>query len=74
MGVKVCMRVGLLSGQVFSPSGELWLAGSHGSGGITFGMNGSGGSCASEHAMCILNWGRRRCLRPYGGTCVLQAC
>ena len=28
--VKFCMRVGLLSGQVFSPFGELWLAGSHG--------------------------------------------
>jgi len=26
-GVKFCMRVGLLSGQVFSPFGELWLAG-----------------------------------------------
>ena len=25
-GVKFCMRVGLLSGQVFSPFGELWLA------------------------------------------------
>jgi len=24
------MHVGLLSGQVFSPSGEVWLAGSHG--------------------------------------------
>ena len=34
-GVKFCMRVGLLSGQVFSPFGELWLAGSHGVG-ITF--------------------------------------
>ena len=28
--VKFCTRVGLLSGQVFSPFGELWLAGSHG--------------------------------------------
>ena len=34
-GVKFCMRVGLLSGQVFSPFGEDWLAGSHGGGGIT---------------------------------------
>jgi len=33
-GVKFCMRVGLLSGQVFSPFGEDWLAGSHGGGGI----------------------------------------
>jgi len=37
-GVKFCMRVGLLSGQVFSNSGELWLAGSHG-GNITFAMS-----------------------------------
>ena len=29
------MRVGLLSGQVFSPFGEHWLAGSHVGGGIT---------------------------------------
>jgi len=36
-GVKFCTRIGLLSGQVFSPFGELWLAGSHG--GITFRMN-----------------------------------
>jgi len=33
--MKFCMRVGLLSGQVFSPFGEDWLAGSHGGGGIT---------------------------------------
>ena len=31
-GVKFCMRVGLLPGQVFSPFGELWLAESHGGG------------------------------------------
>ena len=37
-GVKFCTRVGLLSGQVLSPFGELWLAGSHG-GGIISGMN-----------------------------------
>ena len=37
-GVKFCMPVGLLSGQVFSPFGEDWLTGSHG-GGITSGMN-----------------------------------
>jgi len=33
--VKFCIRVGLLSGQVFSPFGEDWLAGSHGGGGIS---------------------------------------
>ena len=33
------MRVGLLSGQVFSTFGEDWLAGSHGGGGITSGMS-----------------------------------
>ena len=32
-GVKFFVRVGLLSGQVFSPFGEDWLPGSHGSGG-----------------------------------------
>jgi len=73
-GVKFCMHVGLLSGQVFSPFGEHWLAWSHGSGGITSGMNGSGASSAADHGMGIRNWERRRCLRPYGGICVLQAC
>jgi len=29
-GVKFCVPVGLLSGQVFSPFGEDWLAGSQG--------------------------------------------
>ena len=72
--VKVCMHVGLLSGQVFSLFGEPWLSGSHGGGGITFEMNGSGGSTASEHGTRIRNWGRRRRLRPYGGICVLEAC
>ena len=38
-GLKFCMHVGLLSGQVFSPFGELWLSESHGGGGITSGMN-----------------------------------
>jgi len=38
-GVKFCTRVGLLSGQVISPFGENWLAGSHGGGGITSGIN-----------------------------------
>jgi len=33
--VKFCMHVGLLSGQVFSPFGDDWLAGSHGGGGIS---------------------------------------
>jgi len=73
-GVKFCIHVGLLSGQVFSPFGEHWLAGSHGGGGITSGMNGSGGTTASVYGMGIGNWQRRRCLRPYGGVCVLQAC
>jgi len=38
-GVKFCMRVALLSGQGFSPFGELWLAGSHGRGSIMAGMS-----------------------------------
>ena len=33
--VKFCMHVGLLSGQVFSSFGELWLAESHGGGSLT---------------------------------------
>jgi len=73
-GVKFCMSVGLLSGQVFSPFGEHWLARSHEGGGLTNGMNVSAGSCASEHGMGIRNWRLRRCLRPYGGIYVLQAC
>jgi len=36
-GMKFCMRVWVLSGQVFSYVDELWLAWSHG-GGITSGM------------------------------------
>jgi len=43
-GVKFCKGVGLLSGHVISPFGEHWLAGSHGGGGITSGMNRSGGT------------------------------
>jgi len=37
-GMKFCVRVRLLSGQVFSHLGELWLAGSH-VGDITSGMS-----------------------------------
>jgi len=37
-GMKFCTRIGLLSRQVFSPFGELWLAGSHG-GGISLQIN-----------------------------------
>jgi len=36
-GMKFCMRVGLLSGQVFSPFGKLLLTGSHGGCGIMSG-------------------------------------
>jgi len=64
----------------FSYFGELWLAGSHG-GGITSGMSicnvHPGASVQQQRAAAavdIRNWGRRRCLRPYGGICVLQAC
>ena len=49
-GVQFCMRVDLLSGQVFSPFGEHWLAGSH-VGGISSRMNRSGGRAASGHGM-----------------------
>ena len=63
-GMNFCMRVGLLSGEVFSPFGELWLAGSHGGGSITSRMNGSGGSCATAHSQ---NWGRWRRIRRIVG-------
>jgi len=53
------------------PFGGHWLAESHGGGGITSGMNGCGGRTASVHGMGTGNWGQRRCLRPYGGVCVL---
>ena len=59
--MKLCTSVGLLSGQVFFSFDEFWLAGSHGGGGITSGMNGSYGTTASQHDMDIRNW-RRRCL------------
>jgi len=55
-GVKFCTHVDLLSGHVFSPFGKHWLAGSHGGGGITSGMNGSGGRSTSVHGMDIGNW------------------
>jgi len=67
-GVKFCMRVGLLSGQVFVLFGEHWFAGSHGGGGISSGMTGSGGSWSciirnwARGSAVIRNWGRRRCL------------
>ena len=50
-GVKFCMHVGLLSGQVFSPFGEDWLAGSHRGGGITSGINIHSNYCL--HAKCV---------------------
>ena len=45
--VKFCMHIGLLPGQIFSPFGELWLAGSYVGGGITSRMTVSARSCAS---------------------------
>jgi len=50
-GIKFCMRGGLLSGQVFSPFGEHWLAVTHRGGGITSSINGSGETTASEHVL-----------------------
>ena len=87
--VKSCVRVRLLSTMSFSNFGENWLAGSHG-GGITSGMYaatnwiqatavvpgqarwGFGIGCRGSVGQSEL--GRRRCLRPYGEICVLQAC
>jgi len=76
-GVKLCMRVGLLSGQVFSPFGEDWLAGSHAGGGISRAGRLRRVMSVSQlrrQSLGIGNWGRRRRVRPYGGVCVLQAC
>jgi len=47
------MHVGLLSGQVFSPFGEHRVAGSHGGGGITSGINVLGGSPTSTMAWAV---------------------
>ena len=67
-GVKICTCVGLLSGQVFSPF-------------VNFGSRGVTGAAAlllgcmapvdPVRRMGIRNWGRRRCIRPDGGICVL---
>jgi len=46
--VKFCMHVGLVSGQVFSPFGKHWLAGSHGGGGITSRMNAPMTLCSDD--------------------------
>jgi len=77
--MKFCVRVGLLSGQVFCPFGEDWLAGSHGGGGINSGINyhpDINGKAECVNAQCgsvgQLQLGWRRCLRPYGGISVLQ--
>ena len=76
-GVKFCTRVGLLSGQVFSPFDELWLVRSHGGDGIMSGMSHCSLAQQLDTEVCghgSRNWGWRHCLRPYGGNCVLQAC
>jgi len=76
-GVKVCMRVGLLSGQVFSPlvnfgsrgvTGAALLSGMYVATDTILGCGWTEGWWGSR------NCGRRRCLRPYGGICILQAC
>jgi len=74
-GMKFCMRVWLLSGQVFSHFGELWLAWSHG-GGITSRMSNAGTKYRSQRRGLLgsQNWGRRHFIRLYGGICILQAC
>jgi len=75
-GMKFCIRVDLLSGLVFSPCDETWLAGSHG-GGITLGMSHFSlvqQLDAEVSGRGSWNWGRQRVLRPYGGMYVLQAC
>jgi len=59
--VQFCIRVGLLSGQVFSHFGELWLAWSHG-GGITSEMSYIEIAVGQSElgAVAWWNWGRRR--------------
>jgi len=70
--VKFCMRVGLLSGQVNIGSrgvtGAALFDGMYAATDATLRGLMVGGSVG------IGNCGRRRCLRPYGEVCVLQAC
>jgi len=85
-GAKFCMRVDLLSWQVYSPSGEhYWLTGNHGAGitlALFLGCMRPGTSAAPPLPVCvdweglvrIRNWERQHCLRPYCGIYVLQAC
>jgi len=63
-GVKFCVRVALLSRQVFSTFGEHWLAGSHGGGGISrVGRHQTRQECFPTATTVAGNWGRRRCLK-----------
>jgi len=76
-GVKLRTLLRLLSGQVFSHFGELWLAGSLG-GGITSGMSYIEIAVGQSELVAVAWWafgiGGARRVRPYSGICVLQAC
>ena len=73
------MLVQLLSGQVVSYFGELWLMRRH-CGGITSVMSymqiAVGLTAADGHRelVGIWNWELHHRVRPYGVICVLQAC
>jgi len=72
-GLKFCMRVVL----AYYPDRSSPLLVNFGSresrGGITFWVRQTGELCKG-HGMGIRSWGRRRCIKPYGGICILQAC
>jgi len=64
-GVKFCMRVGLLSGQVFSPFDEHWLAGSHRGGGTAEGRMVAYASCKPADALVFsVNFRAAQSLTP----------
>jgi len=82
-GLKLCVRVRLLSGMRFSHFDELWLAGSHG-GGITSGMY-AATNWMQATAPGEARWGfgigcrgsvgqSESLLKAVCGICVLQAC
>jgi len=70
--MKFCMRVGLLSGQVFSPFAELWRAESHGGRHYFWNFNELGvvaelapdNTGGNLELGAVAQWVRRHCLRP----------
>jgi len=76
-GVKLCMLVQLVSGQVFSHFGKIWLAWSYG-GGITSGMSYIEITVGKSKLGTMARWaagiGGACRVRPYDRVCILQAC